>query len=274
MHPPEIRRQSQSSIGVFDSGVGGLSVLAALRRTLPEAALLYCADSAHAPYGERDAAHIAGRSLAVAETLIERGAVAIVVACNTATAVAIEALRDRWPGLPIVGVEPGIKPAVALTRTGRIGVMATPATLASERYARLARLFEGRCRVVAQPCPGLAGRIESSAVDDPALAADIEAHCAPLREAGVDVVVLGCTHYAFVREAIEAALGPRVTVIDTAEAVANRTAGLCRDLGFSASGETRLMCSGDIAPLARFARAWLPFAFAMEAAPGEGPAAC
>src|SRR5687767_11162852 len=122
--------EPQACIGVFDSGVGGLSVLRALHRAAPNAPLLYVADSAHAPYGERDAAHVLARSTNIASYLIERGAVGLVVACNTATAIAVQHLRERWPALVIIGVEPGLKPAVAATRSGRIGVLATTGTLA------------------------------------------------------------------------------------------------------------------------------------------------
>lgn len=208
------------AIGVFDSGVGGLTVLRALRQQLPQADLLYVADTAHAPYGERSSDYIADRSLAIAGHLIQRGAALLVVACNTATAHAVQALRSRWPEVPVVGIEPGIKPAVTATRNGRVGVLATRATLESARYQTLLSTHAQATQIFSQACPGLAALIEQADLHDPALLELIERYCAPLREAQVDTVLLGCTHYPLVQAAIQAALGPAVLLLNTEAAVA------------------------------------------------------
>ena len=255
-------------LGVFDSGVGGLSVLRELRRELPCASLVYVADSGHAPYGERSDDFVAARSQRIAGWLVEAGCDAVVVACNTATAVAVEALRTTWPALPIVGVEPGLKPATALTRNGRIGVMATAATLRSARFLRLLDAHAGGASVHLQPCPGLAQAIEHHDAGTPGLLRLIDDCCAPLRDAAVDVVVLGCTHYPLVRAAIQSALGSGVAIIDTAEAVARQAARRCAGID-SAAAETagadptavQLRTTGEPAGLQRVARRWLPFAF-------------
>jgi glutamate racemase len=259
-------------IGVFDSGVGGLSILRALQQRLPDIDLHYLADSRHAPYGERDPSHAMERSMRITQHLIEQGATMIVVACNTATAIAVAALRERWPARPIVGVEPGLKPALALTRNGRIGVMATATTLRSEKFARLAASLPLRHGLQLRACDGLAAAIERGDLDDPALRALVEAHCAPLRDAGVDCVVLGCTHYAFVAPQIQAALGPHVRLVDTADAVADQAQRLlaplpCGRAATGASARVRLETTGDVARLARLAEAWLPFACRVDAAP-------
>jgi len=216
-------------IGVFDSGVGGLTVLKAISHAAPDAALAYLADSAHAPYGERSAAFIIERCLAIAEHLfVQRGATALVVACNTATAHAVRSLRARWPQHPIVGIEPGIKPAVAASRNGRIGVLATPATIASARYQVLLAKHARHAQVFNQACPGLADLIEAGALDGKALRALVEQCCAPLRQAGVDTVLMGCTHYPLIQPLLQTALGPQVHLLDIESAVAQRAAALWR----------------------------------------------
>lgn len=262
----------EQHIGVFDSGVGGLSVLRALHDRLPGVNLHYLADSANAPYGEREGAHVLQRSMRIAEHLLAHGAQLLVVACNTATAVAATALRERWPEVPIVGVEPGLKPAQALTRNGRIGVMATATTLRSDKFRRLMSSLDAQPAVQLRACDGLASAIERGDLDDPLLLALVEAHCAPLREAGVDCVVLGCTHYPFVAHHIQAALGAQVQLVDTAWAVAQQAE---RQLGAmrNTAGETTpvadvlLETTADASTLSRLATAWLPFACRVQAAP-------
>ena len=256
-------------IGLFDSGVGGLSVLAAVRAALPQAMLHYVADSAWAPYGELETPAIRERALRIAAHLMDAGAQLVVVACNTATAAAVTELRGRLAPRPVVGVEPGLRPAFTHTRNGRVGVMATRSTLASERFrALLERESAGR-HVQLQACSGLADAIELHDAGDPALQVLVEAHCRPLREAGVDCVVLGCTHYVFVRDAIQAALGPGVAVIDTAAAVAAQVARVAATL--PALPGTRADCllqtTGGLDRLTRFAAHWLPFPARLEAAP-------
>jgi glutamate racemase len=255
---------SSPRVGVFDSGIGGLSVLRELRRALPRHALHYLADSGHAPYGERDATHVIDRSMRVVSHLVAHGAQAIVIACNTATAVAASELRAAWPHLPFIGVEPGIKPALALSRTGRIAVMATTATLSSDKFQRLVATHGTGKFIHLQACVGLAAAIERGELDAPDLLALIETHCQPLREAEVDTVVLGCTHYPFVQSAVRLALGPHIRIIDTAVAVARHTATLVAGSGPAqdrADGEPEvfLETTGDPAQLERFAHRWLDF---------------
>lgn len=246
-------------IGVFDSGLGGVSVLRALRAARPDADLIYAADSGHAPYGERDAGHVLARSEVLTEHLLAEGAELLVIACNTATAVAAAALRARHPDLGIVGVEPGLKPALAASPGGRIGVMATQATLGSPKFRRLLdELLAGApagTRIHLQACPGLAAAIEAGEPDSPAVRAAVAPHAAALRAHGVDTVVLGCTHYPFAAGPIAEALGPGVRLIDTAEAVArqaSRRIGARPPADVGASGGLALWTSGVPDTLARF----------------------
>lgn len=248
-------------VGVFDSGLGGLSVLSVLHRTLPGHPMLYVADSGNAPYGERADEFVTGRTLAVGRHLVDSGAKLLVVACNTATAVAVAALRERWPDTPVVGVEPAIKPAVKASASGRIGVMATPATLRSAKFQRLLDAHGAGAFIVLQPCPGLAGQIERGDLDSPEVVAMIESFCAPLRAANVDTVVLGCTHYPFVRRHIQAAMGPAVELIDTAWPVSRQAARL---LGVAEgdlvqTGRVQLETTGDVEHLRTVAAHWLDF---------------
>jgi glutamate racemase len=219
---PSPRRE----IGVFDSGVGGFTVLRELRALLPTARLRYLADTAYAPYGSRSPEEIRARSFAIVEHLIEQGAGLIVIACNTATAHAIEALRAHWPELPFVGTEPGIKPAVAATRNGRIGLLATPATAASARLRSLIERHVGDRQVVVQGCPGVVDRIEAGDLDSAELRALVDRHCEPLRAAGVDTALLGCTHYPVIEPLWRAALGPGVELLRIETAVARRAESL------------------------------------------------
>ena len=258
---------------MFDSGVGGLSVLRAMHAALPQSAFCYIADSAHAPYGERSASHVLERSMLIAAHLIACGACGIVVACNTATAIAIHHLRERWPQLPIIGVEPGLKPAVAATRNGRIGVMATPATLASERFARLRETQASGVFVLAQACPGLAHLIEQGDLDSPALAQAVERFCGPLRRAQVDTVVLGCTHYPLIAERIQLALGAQVLLIDTAQAVARHAAQQFDTTLRSDDSGVRLLTTGDAQALRKMAETWLPFPVRVQHTDIDQPAA-
>lgn len=263
-------------IGVFDSGLGGLSVLRALREHLPAAALLYVADSGHAPYGERDDAFIQARSEHISDFLVHQGADAIVVACNTATAAAIHRLRLRCGDLPVIGVEPGVKPAVARSPSKRVGVLATPGTLGSLKFRHLVEQHGQGAQLTLQACPGLAREIEVGELDSPALREMVARFCAPLREAQVDTVVLGCTHYPFVAPLIQAELGPGVHILDTAQAVAQHTQrmtakpteGLMHDAARpAAAGSLHLWSSADPAHLQRVAKAWLGLEAAASALP-------
>lgn len=253
------------TVGVFDSGVGGLSVLRALLAELPGVRLVYLADSAHAPYGERSAGEVVERSGRLTAWLRATHRIdALVIACNTATALAIDGLRTTHPDLPIVGVEPALKPAVAVSRTRAIGVLATRGTLQSERFARLRRQVESTAsspvHFFGQPCDGLADAIERH--DPPALRQLCHRHVqALLLQAGgdIDTVVLGCTHYPFAEDLLKEALGPRVTLIDTGVAVARRTRDVL-DLPHSsrATGAPPLLFStGDPDALTQAALRWL-----------------
>jgi glutamate racemase len=206
-------------IGIFDSGVGGLSVLREVRRELPSEDLLYVADSAYAPYGERDAAFIGRRAAVVVEFLEREGSKAVVVACNTATGMAVEALRTQFP-LPIVAIEPAVKPAVSLTHSGVVGVLATTQTLSSPKFSRLLSSHGTAARVLVQACPGLVDQVEAGELSGPRTYSLVRQYVTPLLEAGADVLVLGCTHYPFLTAVVANVAGPGVTILDPAVAVA------------------------------------------------------
>lgn len=213
---------SSSNIGVFDSGVGGLSVLQALEYQLPHEQFVYLADSAYAPYGAKTAEKIIERAEICTRFLIEQQhAKLIVVACNTATAIAIHHLRNRFH-IPFVGVEPAIKPAAKFTRNARIGVLATPRTIASERYASLLQRYTSNLHVVSQACPELAARIEKGRLNDPDLRELLTSYLQPLQQAEVDTIVLGCTHYPFVQNAIRQLTHPEMPILETGEPVAQQ----------------------------------------------------
>jgi glutamate racemase len=210
---------SDRPIGVFDSGVGGVSVLREIRRELPAEDLIYLADSAYTPYGDRPPALIIERSIAMV-TLLERERVkAVVVACNTATGIAVDTLRSRFT-LPIIAIEPAVKPAAAGTRSGVVGVLATTQTLASARFSKLVGAHAAGVRVLTQASPGLVERVESGELSTPATRSLVEQYVRPLLEGGADTIVLGCTHYPFLSAVIQDVAGPNVTVIDPAVAVA------------------------------------------------------
>ena len=208
-------------IGVFDSGVGGLTVLAEIRRELPAEDLLYVADSGHAPYGDKAPAAIEARAVLVTEFLIAQGAKAVVVACNTATGAAARLLRSRYP-VPIIAMEPAVKPAVFESRSGVVGVMATRATLASAKFQDLIDRLGGAAEVLLQPCPGLVERVEAGDLAGEGTRALVADYLAPLLERGADHIVLGCTHYPHLRPLIEDLAGPAVRVLDSGPAVARQ----------------------------------------------------
>ena len=250
-------------IGVFDSGVGGLSVLAALRAELPHERFVYFADTAFAPYGERGDAYVIERSRTVTQHLIaEHGIKALVVACNTATTAAIHLLRAEHPALPIVGLEPALKPAVATSRTGHISVMATRGTLASAKYAALRDSFAGSATVRAVPCDGLVKAIEG--LDTAAIAmlcARYMAEAGPFGDAAgeVDTVVLGCTHYPLVKSELQRHAPPTLRFIDTGAPVAQQTRRVLASIGRLSGGEggLTLQSSGDQFVLEVAAARWL-----------------
>lgn len=231
-------------IGVFDSGYGGLSVLAAIARHLPRADLLYFADSAHLPYGEKPEGFITARVLAIGEHLAARGCAPIVVACNTATTTAIQALRDHLPGIPIVGVEPGVKPAAQTTRTKRIAVLSTEATAKSPRLAHLIASHAAHVEVDVVPCPGWATHVETLRPLSGKFRATVAAKISPLLEQGVDRIVLGCTHYAFLAPIIAPLIAGRAELVDVADAVARQVARLAG----SHDGRARLVLQASARP--------------------------
>ncbi|WP_374627082.1 glutamate racemase [Pandoraea sp.] len=255
---------SNAPIGVFDSGLGGLSVLQAVRALLPHESLLYVADSHFAPYGERPDAFIEQRSLAIGRWLREHGAKALVVACNTATAHGVAALRADAPW-PVVGVEPGIKPAAASSTRGVIGVLATAATLRSTRFAELlARHTAQGQRFLCQPGRGLVEHIEAGDVDSPEVMALLEQFIDPMLSQGADTLVLGCTHYPFLIPAIRRRFGTALTLIDTGAAIARQlqrrleTDDLSAPRLLNASGSLQLFATANATALQTMADRLLP----------------
>jgi glutamate racemase len=199
--------------------VGGLSVLREIRRELPAEDLIYVADSGYAPYGDRPEEYVRERAVAIMEFLRSKSAKAVVVACNTATGIAVDALRARY-SLPIVAIEPAVKPAAAQTRSKVVGVLATTQTLAGERFARLVTTHAGDVEVLTQACPGLVEHVEAGDFSSASTRALVEQYLRPVLEKGADTIVLGCTHYPFVREVIREVTGPSITIIDSAGPVA------------------------------------------------------
>ncbi|MEJ2768038.1 glutamate racemase [Mycetohabitans sp. B46] len=213
--------RNAAPIGVFDSGVGGLSVLRAIRAALPDEALLYCADSRYAPYGERDDAFIAARTLGIGRWLATQHVKAIVVACNTATAHTVSMLRERLQ-MPIIGVEPGIKPAALQSRTRVAGVLATASTLKSARFNALLAQYSGDCRFVCQAGHGLVEAIEAGDIGSPVVMQRLAACLQPILDANADTLVLGCTHYPFLLDAVRTITADPLHVIDTGKAIARQ----------------------------------------------------
>lgn len=271
---------TRQPIGVFDSGVGGLSILQALRAELPHEDFVYVADSGHAPYGERSDAYVLARSRAVTAHLARQGVKALVIACNTATAAAIDLLRAEHPTLPIIGVEPALKPATLLSRTRRIGVMATRSTLASARFKTLLASLAGQASFVLQPCDGLAGAIERGvhAGAGPENVAGIVAACTRharamgpfgLGDGEMDTLVLGCTHYPFAGEHLRELLGPQIQFLNTGAPVARQTrlrlaAATPGDAATQGTGRVRLFTTGQPAALQVAAQRWLQLGGSVE----------
>lgn len=224
-------------VGIFDSGVGGLSVLRHIQAQLPHEHLLYLADTGFAPYGDKPEAIVVERVLAIGEFLLAQGAKALVVACNTATVAAVRELRAMYPGLPIVGVEPGLKPAASLTRSGKVGVLATERTLNGAKFLQLRDQIhlDSGTDFLLQPCVGLADQIEFGELDSSATSAMLQRFIMPLLAQGADTLVLGCTHYPLVRASIERLLKDAgrgdVALVDTGDAVARQLARLLAAAG-------------------------------------------
>jgi len=260
-------------IGVFDSGIGGLSVLQALYQELPQEHFVYLADAGYAPYGERESAHVLRRSEAIARYLIDTPQVkALVIACNTATAAAVATLRRRYPGLPIIGIEPAVKPAAALSRTGRIGVLATRSTLQSDKFAALLASQSPSTHFVLQPCDGWAAAIEQAdTANITRLATQYLAALGPLghHDGEIDAIVLGCTHYALISELLTSLLAGRGSLHEAGRPVARRAhqvlqaQGLIRPSLFR-DGAITLLSTGAPEPLQLAAKRWLPFTGAVQ----------
>ena len=224
-----------------------MSVLRHIRAALPAEDLLYVADSAHAPYGDKSAQFIEARTLAIAEFLVARDAKALVVACNTATAAAIARLRERYD-LPIVGMEPAVKPAAEATRAGVIGVLATSGTLESGKFTELVGRFGSQARVIVQPCPGLVERIEEGDLAGPLTRRLLENFVSPLLAQGADTLVLGCTHYPFLTPLLRELAGPSVEIVESGAAVARQLVRRLAEADFSPArgeGGERFFSSGD-----------------------------
>jgi glutamate racemase len=240
-------------IGVFDSGVGGLSVLRALLARLPDESYLYVADSANCPYGPRGHLEILRLSEGIARYLIAGGAKAVVVACNTASAAALAHLRTSFPQTPFVGMVPAVKPATQATRRGVVGVLATPATFGGRLYEEVVEHYADGIRVMSVACPGLVEQVEEGDLDGPETVALLRRCLMPLLDAGADTIVLGCTHYPFLAPAIRALVGEGVQVLETGEAVARQTARVLAERRLQATGgiEPTCLCAttGDAARL-------------------------
>lgn len=243
-----MRRASDAPIGVFDSGVGGLSVLGEITRLLPNESLLYVADCGHIPYGEKSPEFIRQRCMIIAEFFRQQGAKALVLACNTATAAAAAQLREHYPQWPIVGMEPAVKPAAAATRSGVVGVLATTGTLQSSRFAALLDRFAANIRVVTQPCPGLVELIEAGDLSSPTLRALLCSYVEPLLAEGCDTIILGCTHYPFLKPLLREMIPASISLIDTGQAVARQLQRLLAEEELLSSGradETHFWTSAD-----------------------------
>ena len=244
---------STKPIGIFDSGVGGLSVLRAICKQLPHELILYLADQAHIPYGPRQRSQIRDFSFGITDFLLAQGAKLIVVACNTASAAALHDLRARYPDVPFVGMEPALKPAASVTKTGRVGVLATPTTFAGDLYHALVDRFAHGIEIFQSTCPGLVEQVERGELDSPLTQAILEAALEPMQNSGVDTVVLGCTHYPFVIPLIQTLTGPDVVTIDPAPAIARQTQRLLTERGWlnqqEQHRELELFTSGEPAAL-------------------------
>ena len=248
-------------IGVFDSGVGGLSVLRSMRRSMPEEDMIYFGDQGHVPYGARPMEQIQAFSEAITRYLLSQGAKLIVVACNTASAAALKYLRERFPATPFVGMEPAVKPAAEHTHSGVVGVLATPATFQGALYASVVERFASGVEVLQDTCPGLVAQIEAGALEGPRTRSILEAALIPMLEKGIDTVVLGCTHYPFVIPLIEDIVGPNVRVIDPAPAVARQAQRLLEAAGTKRAdggkGSVRFITTGEAGAM----RSLLPLLF-------------
>jgi len=241
-------------IGVFDSGVGGLSVLRAIRELMPEELVIYFGDQGRVPYGPRPKQQVRDFSESITQFLLDQNAKLIVVACNTASAAALRYLRDKFPDVPFVGMEPAVKPAAEYTQSGVVGVLATPATFQGALYASVVERFANGVQVLQDTCPGLVGQIERGNLDGEETRTILENALRPMLDRGIDTVVLGCTHYPFVIPLIEQIVGENVRVIDPAPSVAKQAKHLLEARGMKrpseGKSEIQFYTSGDVRLLA------------------------
>ena len=238
-------------IGVFDSGLGGLTVVQAMTKVIKGAEIFYVADTKNAPYGEKTTDQILQYSLSITQYLIDKHQIdALIVACNTATSAAIRYLREQYPSLIIIGTEPGIKPAIEQTKTGKVGVLATPATLKGDKYQDLVNdlALQTDVTLFEQACPGLVEQIENGETHTLKTKEMLESWLHPMRENDVDTIVLGCTHYPLVSEVIEHVMQRRLNLIHTGEAIAKRLLSLSHKNGYKNEGDLKitLYSTGDI----------------------------
>lgn len=250
---------SRGEIGILDSGVGGLSVLREIHALLPGASIRYIGDSAYCPYGTKSPEAIIERVTGIADSLVASGAKILVIACNSATIHAVGPLRAVYP-LPIVGMEPGVKPAAERTRSGVVGVLATEASIAGEKFHRLVSAHASGVRVITRPCPRFVELVEEGILEGPEAESAVDEALAPLLEAGADTIVLGCTHYPFLRPVIEERLPEGVEVVDTGPAVARRVASVVGDLSTSSEEMSGIAIetTGDLETLERLLPVLLP----------------
>ena len=251
---------SEAPVGLFDSGVGGLSVLREIQQLLPAESICYVADSANAPWGDKPPEFVRDRGLEIARFLIDRGVKAIVIGSNTGTAGSAEALRSIL-SIPVIGIEPGIKPAVAATRSRVIGAIVPAAVGGSDRLASLLDRFGSDVRVIVQPVPGLVEHIETADLDGPDLRRMVEGYIRPMLDAGADTIVLGSTHYVFLKPLLTELAGPDVALIETGQAVARQLGRVLEERGLEASTgaprSERFWTSGDPAASQRVMSALL-----------------
>jgi len=240
---------TKAPIGVFDSGVGGLSILRGIQQLLPAENLLYVADSAHAPYGPKGDVFIQSRCEVIMQFFVQQGVKAVVLACNTATAAAVTVLRQRYT-LPLIGIEPAIKPAAALSASGVVGVLATSGTITSDKFMSLQSRFEGEVKIITRACPGLVELIEQVEPDQKAIKKMLHGFISPMLDLGADTLVLGCTHYSLIRHLIGEVAGADVTIVDTDAGVAKelqRRLAAANMLGNSThTGVIKFFTSGEV----------------------------
>jgi len=237
------------TIGVFDSGVGGLSVLREIHKLLPAQPVIYFADQGHVPYGSRQIEEVQGFAHKITQYLLDLGAGLIVVACNTASVAALQSLRQAYPHVPFVGMEPAVKPAAETSHSRRVGILATAATFQTAMYASVVERFAQGVTLLEDPCYGLVDQIENGNLNGPQTRAILENALKPMMAAGVDTIVMGCTHYPFVIPLIQQIVGPGVKVIDPAPAIARQTLRMLEAHDLLATGKrraaTHYFTSGD-----------------------------